>query len=126
MRDIEPEQLDAWTSALDRNLALWIDCMSTSGVITDENDKPVGLALWRFEDAVATLIAIHVEPAHRRTGLGGRLLSAFLAAAHSSGLETAGLGVHETNAGAERLYVDHGFRHVSTQNGYRFFERALG
>lgn len=125
MQEIEPHSVDGWTNALDRNLELWIDCLPTSGVITDENGTVTGLAVWQFQPGVATLVAVHVVPEWRGTGVGGRLLEAFVGAATAGGLPTAALGVHESNTRAERLYTSHGFRHVGSEGAYRLFERSL-
>lgn len=124
MDTVEPESVDAWTAALDRNLQLWVDCLPTSGVITDDEDRVAGIALWQVHADVATLVTIHVTPRHRRAGLGGRLLEAFVAAGTAAGARRAVLGVHEGNTGAEELYEKHGFRFVRVDGPYRLFERV--
>ncbi|TFV65587.1 UNVERIFIED_ORG: GNAT family N-acetyltransferase [Bacillus sp. AZ43] len=125
MREVEPDSLAAWTAALHRNRALWVECLPTGGAITDADGALAGLALWRLRPGVATLVTIHVVPAHRRSGIGGRLLDAFVASATAAGAGRAALGVHEANGGAERLYTTHGFRLVGTDGAYRMFERDL-
>ncbi|WP_165931330.1 GNAT family N-acetyltransferase [Curtobacterium sp. PhB136] len=125
MEEIEPESLGPWTAALDRNLALWIESLPTSGVIVDNSGAIAGIALWNLQPAVATLITIHVAAARRRTGIGGQLLEAFVEAAGYSGAKRAALGVHEANHGAARLYLAHGFHEVGADGNYRLFEKDL-
>ncbi|MFS0731686.1 GNAT family N-acetyltransferase [Curtobacterium sp. 1P10AnD] len=125
MQEVEPDSVAGWTNALDRNLELWIDCLPTSGAITDEDGTVTGLAVWQLQPAVATLVAVHVVPERRGAGVGGRLLEGFVGAATAGGVPTAALGVHESNTRAERLYTSHGFCHIGSDGAYRLFERSL-
>ena len=125
IQTIEPHSLAVWTAAIDRNLQLWIDCLPTSGVITDEDGAVRAMALWQVQPPLATLVAVHVVPEQRRRGLGGELVGSFLAAAEASGAERAALGVHEANPGAERRDLEHGFLPVGQDGPYRLYEKHL-
>jgi len=74
-----------------------------------------GFALGWALAGEAELVRIMVAPAARRTGLGGRLLDAFLAQTAARGAETTWLEVRVDNAPAIALYRGRGF----TQRGQR-------
>lgn len=57
----------------------------------------------------AELLTIAVDPASRRQGIGQRLVSRFLAAAHQAGAATAYLEVASDNAAALALYAASGW-----------------
>lgn len=126
IREVEQADISRWAGALDRNLSLWIACLPTSAAIVDGDGLLAGLALWQLEDQGATLVSIHVVPTARRKGVGRRLLQAFVSAAEISGAARARLGVHERNAGAERLYTATGFHLEGTDGPYRLFARDVG
>jgi ribosomal protein S18 acetylase RimI-like enzyme len=59
--------------------------------------------------AFAYLTDLVVEPAHRRRGLGRKLLEAAEARARAAGVDCLRLSVKAGNAGAQALYVECGF-----------------
>jgi ribosomal protein S18 acetylase RimI-like enzyme len=61
------------------------------------------------EGDAAWLLALYVDPLHRRLGLAGRFLDAFTKWADDQGADEALLQVAYGNAGAARLYLDAGF-----------------
>ena len=93
-----------------------------------EPQRP-GIGLWQgsqlqglacgwliLEELHITLLA--VDPAHRRRGLGRRLLRALLAEARRRGAERATLEVASGNAAALALYASVGFREAGRRRGY--------
>jgi GNAT superfamily N-acetyltransferase len=58
---------------------------------------------------VADLESIYVYPAHRRHGVGGQLMSGFLAWAAEKGAQRATVTAYAANDGAQRFYARHGF-----------------
>jgi ribosomal-protein-alanine N-acetyltransferase len=78
--------------------------------IAEEGGSPVGFALLELEGAdrgIADLVAIAVDPAHRRRGVGRALMSRVVAARRKPTLLV--LTVAEDNAAAIRLFRSHGF-----------------
>ncbi|MGQ4389965.1 GNAT family N-acetyltransferase [Streptomyces sp. SAS_270] len=72
-----------------------------SGTVADGSSKrPV---------KVATLVALYVRPAHRRTRTGARLVKAFVAWAKERGAEEAEVSAYAENPDAIRFYERHGF-----------------
>jgi ribosomal protein S18 acetylase RimI-like enzyme len=84
---------------------------------------PVGAAWFRlfpakqpgygFVDEGTPELAIAVVPSARGKGIGSALLDALLARAREAGHEAISLSVDRNNAGAIRLYQQHGFERVS-------------
>ncbi|QYK51256.1 MAG: ribosomal protein S18-alanine N-acetyltransferase [Anaerolineales bacterium] len=61
---------------------------------------------------------IAVAPAHRRHGLGRRLLAHALAAGAALGAESAALEVRASNLAAQQLYAEFGFEVAAVRKGY--------
>lgn len=130
IRTVEPAAEAAWTGAIDRNLALWVQCLDRT-LILEAEGEPGGSMMWMptdgsdgtdSTDGTATLIGIHVVPALRRRGFGRLLLDAFAAQARAAGRTTLALGVHRANP-ARRLYEDAGYRHTGGDGDYLLMER---
>jgi len=130
---VEPAQLAPWTAAIDRNLALWIAHLDRTTVLeADDETGPTtaGFVMW-MPDAhgdgpavpSATLITLQVLPAHRRRGLGTRLLETFATHAGTAGARVLRLGVHEANP-ARGLYPRAGYALVGRDGDYLLYERA--
>ena len=130
---VEPAQLAPWTAATDRNLALWIAHLDRTTVLeADDETGPTtaGFVMW-MPDAhgdgpavpSATLITLQVLPAHRRRGLGTRLLETFAPQAGAAGARVLRLGVHEANP-ARGLYPRAGYTLVGRDGDYLLYERA--
>jgi ribosomal protein S18 acetylase RimI-like enzyme len=56
-----------------------------------------------------TIVAVYVDPTHRRHGLGRAVIEALLEASRAAGLLTVCLTVSVGNVGARRLYTGLGF-----------------
>jgi len=80
----------------------------------------VAFARWALIPAAgeAELLRIAVDPAHRGSGLGRRLLEACQGALIAQGLETLYLEVRVSNAPALRLYGACGWRRCGLRSGY--------
>lgn len=124
---VEPESVAGWLGAVDRNLALWIECLPTTLVLdlpgTDGPD-PAGFVMWLVEGRVATVVTIHVAVEHRRAGWGGRLLRAFEERALADGATVLRLGVHRRNP-ARALYEREGWVVTGEDGDYVLLERPL-
>lgn len=81
------------------------------------DDAPAGFALVRAILDEAELLLIAVDPACRRTGLGGTLLRAVEADCAARGVRKLHLEVRAGN-GAVRLYTGQGFAKVGERRGY--------
>jgi len=80
--------------------------------------RAVGLVLARKVARECEILWLAVSLAHRRRGLGRRLLQAALAQAARRGAETAYLEVAVTNAAARALYETAGFQSCGRRSGY--------
>ncbi len=86
---------------------------------------PVGFVLARLAAGEGEILTIAVARAHRRRGLGWRLMDAVLRELHGQRAEALFLEVDETNAPAIALYRRLGFREVGKRpNYYRSPERG--
>jgi [ribosomal protein S18]-alanine N-acetyltransferase len=108
MREIEPEQENAWTAALDANLADWIDWLDRT-IVLEIDGVHAGYEAWIPDDDAAVLATIHVFEPFRRVGSGAILLRAFAHDAAAHGHSRLALQVHRDNP-ARRLYELHGFQ----------------
>lgn len=59
---------------------------------------------------IGTIVAVYVDPSHRRYGLGRAVIEALIDTARIAGLLTVNLTVSVGNEGARRLYVGLGFQ----------------
>ena len=84
-------------------------------VRSDETVGYAGLCDYPDEAFVQTMA---VAPSAQRSGLGSRLLTALLEEAGRRGQRSVGLEVRADNAGAQRLYVRHGFRQTGVRRSY--------
>ncbi|MFI9564429.1 GNAT family N-acetyltransferase [Streptomyces rishiriensis] len=62
---------------------------------------------------VATLVSMYVQPVHRRSGLGERMIAQFSAWAREVGAELAEVTAYSANADAIRFYERNGFANHS-------------
>lgn len=69
VRAREPGQEAAWLAAADRNRRLWAENL-TRTTVAEVGGAPVGYGMWAVLDGTATVVTLHVAPAHRRRGLG--------------------------------------------------------
>jgi [ribosomal protein S18]-alanine N-acetyltransferase len=128
VRTVEPESAAGWGEAVDRNLALWIDCLPTTVVLElpgSGDPEPAGFVMWQPDGASATLVSIQVGARHRRTGLGSTLLRVFEERAVAGGALLLQLGVHRRNP-AKALYEQAGYAATGWDGDYALFERRPG
>ncbi|MCC3269063.1 GNAT family N-acetyltransferase [Arthrobacter gengyunqii] len=125
METIEPDEVPGWMSAIEVNLADWIDYLPNTLVCVDEDGQPLGYAMWAVEGESATLVSIHVSDSHRRHGLGRLLLAAFEQETSQRGARVAKLGVHRNNQ-ARLLYEDATYEITGQDGDYVLFSKALG
>ena len=78
---------------------------------------PVGFVLARLAAGEAEILTVAVARAHRRHGLGWRLMDAVLRQLHADRAEALFLEVDETNAAAA-LYRRMGFSEVGKRPNY--------
>ncbi len=83
-----------------------------------EGPGPAGLVLWGRVLDEAEILTIAVLPPWRRQGLGGRLLTAAMAAAAAAGAKTMFLEAAADNVAALALYGRHNFEQVGRRKGY--------
>ncbi|MDI5973856.1 GNAT family N-acetyltransferase [Streptomyces sp. SL13] len=122
MQTIEPANEQRWTAAIDRNLALWIDCLPRT-LVLDVDGEAAGYQMWLPTGDSATLVSIHVVARHRRRGFGRLLLDAFAEQARAAGHVDLCLGVHRDNPAAP-IYAAAGYVHTGDDGDYRMM--ALG
>jgi ribosomal-protein-alanine N-acetyltransferase len=79
---------------------------------------PVGFVLARLAAGEGEILTVAVARAHRRQGLGWRLMDAVLRELHSQRAEALFLEVDETNAAAIALYRRLGFFEVGKRPSY--------
>jgi ribosomal-protein-alanine N-acetyltransferase len=85
---------------------------------------PGGFVLLRVLVGEGEILALAIEPALRRTGLGRALVDAALTHAAHAGAEAVWLEVAEDNPAARALYADAGFVEIGRRRGY--YPRADG
>ena len=90
----------------------------SAGFLLRQADVDIGMALCRVVDDEAELMAVAVEPGHRRRGAARRLLDAVMEQARAAGAKTLFLEVGADNPGARTLYDSLGFVVVGTRAGY--------
>jgi len=125
VRTIEPGSADGWTESIDKNLALWIECLPTTVVLEvagSEDADPAGFVMWVREGDAATVVTIQVARPHRRAGFGRLLLDTFEERALADGARVLKLGVHRDNP-ARALYERAGWDLTGTDGDYVLFER---
>jgi len=86
--------------------------------------SPVGFVLARLAAGEGEILTVAVARAHRRQGLGWRLMDAVLRELHSQRAEALFLEVDETNAAAITLYRRLGFFEVGKRP--RYYETGEG
>ena len=87
-------------------------------------EAPAGFVLARLAAGEGEILTIAVARAHRRRGLGWRLMDAVLRELHAQRAEALFLEVDETNVAAIALYRRLGFVEVGKRP--RYFQSAEG
>jgi [ribosomal protein S18]-alanine N-acetyltransferase len=101
---------DAWSAhtiaSYARDGGLWVARDTIGGEVA-------GFIVSRVHGGVATLADMAVDPAHRRKGIGEKLMTAAMKQAKADGATKARLHVEAQNLGAKRLYEKLGFETLS-------------
>jgi [ribosomal protein S18]-alanine N-acetyltransferase len=95
--------------------------MGTPGVfalLTEHDGVPTGFILMRAAAEDGEVLALGVDPALRRSGLGSRLLAAGIAEAGTRGATAVFLEVAEDNGAARALYHAHGLVQIGRRPSY--------
>lgn len=124
IEDYEPQNLQAWQSAMNRHLEQWVRCLPHT-VVAAEGDEKTGYMFWEQDAVTATLASIHVKPAFRRRGIGRVLLAHFEQEAARSGCEHAELHVFEGNP-ARIFYEAAGYSVAAHAVPYVVLTKTLG
>lgn len=96
----------------------------TLAVVACENGKAggrgalAGFAIMEFGDERAHLVLLAVRPAHRRLGIGQRLLEWMLQSARVAGMASIHLELRSGNEAARRFYRAMGFYETVLVPGY--------
>lgn len=114
-----------WT---DGEFASLLEQDTVFGFIARETGRggkaPAGFVLARQAAGEAEILTIAVARAHRRQGLGWKLMDAVLRRLHGERAEALFLEVDETNAAAIALYRRFGFSQVGKRPNY--YQSASG
>ncbi|HTR79497.1 MAG TPA: ribosomal protein S18-alanine N-acetyltransferase [Gemmatimonadaceae bacterium] len=111
---------DAWSANAFREVlgAAWIyfACARRS-----DTGALVGYVVASFAADEGEVTNLAVDPASRRSGLGGRLLDAVMREARQRGASALYLEVRDSNAAGRALYRSHGFTEVGRRRDYYRF-----
>jgi [ribosomal protein S18]-alanine N-acetyltransferase len=89
----------------------WFSVAELDGIVS-------GYAIARIVAKQGEIANTAVDPAHQRSGLGGKLLDAAVVAADAADCEAVWLEVRVSNEPARRLYESRGFEPIGRRRGY--------
>lgn len=116
-----PEFGEAWTRRQVEDALLVGNChhslIAANGEIPRIGEPAAGFVLSRYGYEEEELLLLAVAPAHRRLGIGNRLLEIFAAEAAARGAHRLVLEMRRGNP-AEALYRAHGFQPVGERINY--------
>ncbi|MFY9292010.1 MAG: GNAT family N-acetyltransferase [Methylorubrum rhodinum] len=121
--DYEPQNVQAWQSAMHRHLEQWVRCLPHT-VVAAVDDEKVGYMFWEKTSQTATLASIHVKPDYRRRAIGHLLLARFEENAARLGCKTADLHVFEGNP-AIHFYEAAGYAVIGNAGSYVALSKNL-
>jgi len=90
----------------------------TDTIVAEVDGRVVGYAISWFVLDQGELGNVAVAEAHRRQGIGRRLVGAAIERARARGVRELYLEVRRSNTGAQRLYLHMGFRQVGVRRNY--------
>lgn len=97
----------------------WFVRQPESIVLTARSDRTIaGFAIMRFAEEAAHLNLLAVDPAHRRRGIGRRLLTWLEESALTAGTFRIGLELRALNEAARAFYGALGYRELERVPGY--------
>ena len=105
----------AWTR---QDLAELLASPGVAGLVLQADGADAGFALYRVAADESELLTIAVRPAHRRHGMGRRLLTAIVDRVREAGARTLFLEVGADNPAARALYEAAGFEAVGARPAY--------
>lgn len=94
------------------------DVTRAASVVVEGPGGVVGFVCTRLATGEAEILDVAVHPAHRRCGLGERLVRASLGRCSDAGAAVAYLEVRESNAAARSLYAKLAFTPVKKRVAY--------
>ena len=106
---------DAWDI---RSVAEVLTMPGAAAWVFSIEEEPAGFVIVRRAADECEILMVGVVPAHRRSGIGQRLVETALDASGSSGARRAYLEVTEDNAPARAFYEVLGFTAVGRRRGY--------
>ena len=106
---------DAWS---EKSLVATLCSPFTLAMVAVSGNEAVGYLLASLIAPEGELLRIAVHPAHRKKGIGARLMDAFLSEASVRGCDTLFLEVRAENAPAIALYRRFGFADFGLRKGY--------
>lgn len=120
----EPQNVQAWQSAMHRHLEQWVRCLPHT-VVAAVGVEKVGYMFWEKASLTATLASIHVKLAYRRRAIGRLLLARFEENVARLGCETAELQVFAGNP-AIHFYEAAGYTITGNAAPYIALSKDLG
>lgn len=123
IREHEPEQEASWLAAAERNRRLWRENLDRT-TVAEVDGAPVEYGMWAVLDGTATVVTLHVLPAHRRRGLGAALLRRVVDDVRRAGHDVLTLGVHRANP-ARHLYESAGFTQAGEDGDHLLYRLGL-
>jgi ribosomal protein S18 acetylase RimI-like enzyme len=112
---IEAGLLWSWTQA---RVARAIENRSCNVAVISERESIAAFGIMLYADEIAHLALLAVDPAHRRRGLGSRMLGWLEEPARVAGIAEVRLEVRADNPTALAFYTRLGFAHTNTMAGY--------
>ncbi len=88
------------------------------GALDGKDQRLFGFILSRLAADEAEILTIAVDPAHRKMGIGAKLLAAQLAKLAAARVKVLFLEVDQNNIAARALYARFGFRQVGERKAY--------
>lgn len=107
----------SWSWRADR-VAASIRNPSANVAVARTGARIAAFGIMRYGDEEAHLDLLAVEPAHRRQGLGRRLLAWLEEPARAGGIVAITLEVREENRAAQDFYRRLGYRRLASLDGY--------
>lgn len=106
---------DPWTVAM---LEEALAARGAVSLVAERNGEVIGSVMGRRIADEGEILTIAVDPAHRRRGLGRRLLEAALERMDADGVRIVWLEVRTSNVAARMMYLASGFVAAGVRRGY--------
>jgi [ribosomal protein S18]-alanine N-acetyltransferase len=92
--------------------------VDTNVAVIGETRALRAFGIMAYRDESAHLLLFGVHPAHRRQGLGGRLLHWLEQVAVDAGIQRITIECRRDNAPARHFYAEHGYHEFGIDKGY--------